>query len=251
MLFKFPILTPQLISFSDILSFTKGNHMGRPSSINEKELIGKKFGSWTIAGTCGRNSHSEFIVKAFCICGTIRNIPLSHLKKGGSLQCKSCWMKKHNKANDLVGKKIGFLLVLKQVEHGSKNRKFLCRCKCGNERILVAWRLNRGIPKGCRSCSKKKHGMSYTKTYKIWHGIIQRCLNKNHNTYKFYGARGIKVCRRWLKFENFYADMGERPQGLQIDRINSRGNYEPGNCRWVTPQVNHSNRNISSKKVVK
>ena len=89
--------------------------------------------------------------------------------------------------------------------------------------------------------------MSYTSTFRIWTGILRRCNNSNFKHYKYYGGRGIKVCDRWLRFENFLSDMGIRPEGLQIDRINNDGNYEPSNCRWVTPSVNLTNRKFSKK----
>ena len=91
--------------------------------------------------------------------------------------------------------------------------------------------------------------MSYTSTYKIWRGILRRCTNKNFKHYKYYGGRGITICDRWLEFDNFLEDMGIRPDNLQIDRINNNGNYEPGNCRWVTAKVNNSNRNNSRNKM--
>ena len=77
--------------------------------------------------------------------------------------------------------------------------------------------------------------------------MIQRCTDPGHKSYKDYGGRGIKVCERWLTFENFYADMGDPPDGLSIDRKNVNGNYEPGNCRWATPEEQASNRRDSFK----
>ena len=79
--------------------------------------------------------------------------------------------------------------------------------------------------------------------------MLGRCINLNHKSYQYYGGRGIKVCEAWLKFEKFLEDMGESPVGLQIDRVDNNGNYEPGNCRWVTPQQNITNRRNSKARV--
>jgi len=84
-----------------------------------------------------------------------------------------------------------------------------------------------------------RHGMSGTPTYKIWAGILSRCYNAKVKIYKYYGGRGIKVCASWLDFINFYEDMGERPNNLQLDRINNDGDYSKDNCRWVTAKENN------------
>lgn len=83
------------------------------------------------------------------------------------------------------------------------------------------------------------HGMADTPIHKLWVGMKTRCYNKNVKIYKYYGGRGIKVCDRWHQFINFYEDMGDRPKGLQLDRINNDGDYSPENCRWVTPKENN------------
>lgn len=83
-------------------------------------------------------------------------------------------------------------------------------------------------------------------TYQSWAAIIQRCNNPKSTSYPHYGARGITVCERWLKFENFLADMGERPEGTTIDREDGSGNYEPGNCRWATKEQQSANRTVNN-----
>lgn len=89
------------------------------------------------------------------------------------------------------------------------------------------------------------HGMRGSPEYNSWSGMIQRCYNPSAEQYGYYGGRGITVCDRWRKFENFYADMGPRPEPkalYSIDRINNDGNYEPDNCRWATAVEQVANR---------
>lgn len=97
-----------------------------------------------------------------------------------------------------------------------------------------------------------KHGHNRkgrrTTEYRIWAGILTRCNNPKNHTWKYYGARGIRVCKRWLKFENFLADMGRRPEGKSINRINNDGDYKPSNCEWATLDEQMKNRRKYSKR---
>jgi len=91
-----------------------------------------------------------------------------------------------------------------------------------------------------------EHGMAHTRTWGAWKDMKARCSNPNLRNYPDYGGRGIRVCQRWIdSFENFLADMGQRPDGLSLERINNEGNYEPGNCKWATAkeQANNTRRN--------
>lgn len=91
----------------------------------------------------------------------------------------------------------------------------------------------------------KTHGMWRTSEYEAWHGILQRCNNPNHPWYHSYGGRKITVCERWLKFENFYADMGDCPEGLTIERIDNDEGYYSGNCKWATPTEQQRNKRLN------
>ena len=143
---------------------------------------------------------------------------------------------------DLTGKRFGLLTVIERTPDSPKNPKWLCVCDCGKESVVWGGNLRRGLTKSC-GCAQAlpRHGMARTAIYKAWHGMLQRCDNPSHGAYKHYGGRGISVCHRWRDFSNFIEDMGVRPDGLELDRIDNDGNYCKENCRWVTHKVNCQN----------
>jgi hypothetical protein len=155
----------------------------------------------------------------------------------------------------LVGLKVGRLLVVSKAGLRGSRREWLCRCDCGVEKLIVTSHLtSKTTPTLSCGCIHRErvtgaahravmlanvitHGRSKTPTYTSWADMIQRCTNPKREKYPRYGGRGITVCERWLNsFENFLADMGERPDGTTIDRLNNDGNYDPTNCRWATPR---------------
>ena len=131
--------------------------------------------------------------------------------------------------------------------------RWKCLCSCGNKTTIAGTCLQSGNTQSC-GCLKEvaivTHGMCGTPTYHSWATMQQRCVNKNNTGYKNYGARGIKVCERWIgSFERFYADMGKRPSTKHtIDRIDNDGDYTPDNCRWATK--NEQVRNIRSNVLI-
>jgi hypothetical protein len=138
---------------------------------------------------------------------------------------------------DMTDKRYGMLVAIKRVKHKNSLKYWLFKCDCGVEKIIDGDSARRGASRSCgcqHGANWKTHGMCNTPTYESWRCMIERCRDKTNASYKNYGALGITVCKRWLKFENFFADMGERKPGMTIDRLSPEANYEPANCRWAT-----------------
>lgn len=119
-----------------------------------------------------------------------------------------------------------------------------CTCTCGKVRDVQLDHVLAGRSKSCghnNGSWNVTHGMAGTPTYKTWSHMLARCRNPNNGSWPDYGGRGIAVCPEWESFEAFLRDMGKKPRGKTLDRIDVNGNYEPGNCRWATAKVQARN----------
>lgn len=153
-----------------------------------------------------------------------------------------------------VGQKYRRLTVVRPVVVDGKHR-WESVCECGAIRISRACDLLGGHHRSC-GCAQgkqkgreKTHGMTKTPTHRTWSGMLTRCRNPRNQHYAAYGGRGIKVCPRWSNFENFVTDMGVRPEGTSLDRIDPNGNYEPSNCRWTDTLTQNRNRRNSRQRM--
>lgn len=158
-----------------------------------------------------------------------------------------------SKKIEMAGRRFGKLVVLSENGRARKEVAWLCQCDCGKQSTVAGFNLRSGNTRSC-GCHKmelpnlfqRRHGVSDTKIHRAWMGIRRRCENPKNAAWENYGGRGIRVCERWAVFENFMYDMGQPPSPThEIDRIDVNGNYEPGNCRWITPKEQNRNKRNS------
>jgi hypothetical protein len=160
-------------------------------------------------------------------------------------------------AKDMIGQVFGYLTVIERdgdyPQKTGHHAKWLCQCQCGKKVVVVGNQMRRGKTKSCgclKATCSVTHGFARKRTslpiYYTWNAMRQRCSNPNNRYWRIYGGRGIKVCERWQKFANFLEDMGDKPAGLTLDRIDPNGNYEPGNCRWATWKEQRNNRSSTT-----
>lgn len=222
-----------------------------------QDLTGLKFNRLTVIREIGKINGLRYW-ECLCDCGNTVKVQGAHLRTGHTKSCGCLSKEKKQPKHNLTGMQFGSLKVLEQ-DMSKKGTYWKCLCTCGREISVDARSLIRGKQISCGCVGEKnrieactKHGKARTvsgkrtcKLYSVWDGMKQRCQNPNSSAYKWYGARGIKVCEQWKNnFESFYewAIKSGYKEGLQIDRIDSNKSYYPENCRWATPKEQAYNK---------
>ena len=229
----------------DVLNDLTGQRFGRLTVVKRAEDAVYKNGKHKVRWLCK------------CDCGNYSIVQPNNLHSGGSRSC-GCLRRdnsgtRHNRFINLTGKQFGRLTVISKTDEKRRNKlTWLCKCTCGNEKIVAGADLRSGHTKSC-GCDQYghnvKHGKVGCRLYGVWAGMLDRCRNPNASQYKDYGGRGICVCEAWHDFQNFYdwalsSGYDENaPRGqCTIDRIDVNRNYEPENCRWVDMKTQRMNQ---------
>lgn len=231
----------------------RGTFFSRPDGRQHYSPIrvGEKFGRWMVLGVARYHGGGDGISwLCRCECGTVHRVGQSCLLGGMSKSC-GCLRRERKDLSISSGDRFGRLTVLRDLgTRGKQSRDWLCQCDCGAlPRAVPQTSLKSGQTQSCgclgaerRRAACTTHGHHKSPEYRIWYGMRGRCENPNEFAFRDYGGRGILICERWSQFENFLADMGHRPAGTSIERLDNDLGYEPDNCVWATKHQQSRNR---------
>lgn len=219
------------------------------------KMINKKFNYLTVVEYIGNINHRKFY-KCICDCGKETKASGTKLRNNKTKSCGCLLRDIHeSSSSNWVGKKFNRLTILKSYNKEKyKDREFLCVCDCGNKKITTIASLKKGSTKSCGCLRKEKmskamttYGLSSNDLYREWQSIKTRCTNPNSKAYKRYGKRGIDISDEWKNNpEKFISDIinniGERPEGKTLDRIDNNKGYSITNVKWSTPLEQAHNR---------
>lgn len=213
---------------------------------------GQVFGKLTVLT---KDSKKQNYWLCRCECGNIKSARTDRLKSGCSWNC-GCVPRQL--PMDLTGQRFGRLVAVSPAPKTTKKNRWECICDCGNLTTVDMGCLRDGNTQSCgclqkdivRECnSTHKHtlNMNMSGAYKSWASMRSRILVESSSAYAYYGALGITICSEWDDFSCFYRDMGDRPEGFSLDRIDPNGNYEKSNCRWADKFTQANNKKKSIK----
>lgn len=227
-----------------------------------RDISGQVFGRLTVQHQAGRAPAGQVLWNCLCVCGKTKVVASSLLIRG---QVKSCGCVKENSATHKafsVGDEVFSYRVVAEMperRRGSVVLQVSCSLCSATFKICAADLMRRKPCTCCRTTSHrpKTHGYftkaaNNSETYDgeraaflSWRGVMARCFNEKHTAFHNYRGRGISVCQTWRTFENFLNDMGPRPEGLTLDRVDNDGDYAPGNCRWATRKEQLRNTRVN------
>ena len=239
----------------------------RTAERSRVDLTGQRFGRLVaVRRTEQRTGAGTCIWLCRCDCGRFVTVSVGSLSRSNRPGTRSCGcltpdLIRERCQLDVTGWRFGRLVALERVGRSPEGRAvWRCGCDCGRTTDVRLNHLRSGDTRSCGCLAaelsgerNRTHGLSGHSLFRTWMTMHARCRDRNATSWKDYGGRGIAVCERWSGpdgFPNFLADMGERPEGKTLDRIDNDGNYEPGNCRWATPTEQSANRRNSRRRTV-